>query len=178
VSIRFSDFLAENRELDEAAFVARHPYPFLVSEGSAAAPVASASEPTRKIEKDEMRGKTGRTPAPSSESSFVVPIRKATERHATIITCGRGEECDVRLGHPLVSKKHAYFTTDATGAWLLCDAESTNGTWCEGTRLEAHKPFKLEDGAALRFGPALKLRFFGNRAFFEFVNLRARMKTS
>ncbi len=176
MSIRFSDFIAENRDLDEEAFVARHVYPFLASEGAANAGAIGASEPTKKIERDEGGGPRAVAIGSQGDVQLVLPVRKQSGKHATIITVGRGEECDVRLSHPLVSKKHAYFTQDAQG-WVLADADSTNGTWADGARLEPHKPVRLEDGTALRFGPALKVRFFSSRAFYEFMSLRARMKT-
>ena len=83
----------------------------------------------------------------------------------------------MRLAHPLISKKHAYFTHDAQG-FSLCDADSTNGSFADGNKLEPHKAFRLADSVALRFGPAVRYRFFGCRAFFAFCSMRLRIKTS
>jgi pSer/pThr/pTyr-binding forkhead associated (FHA) protein len=101
--------------------------------------------------------------------------RRDRSKHASIVTVGRGEDCDVRVVHPLVSKRHAYFTQNDQG-WHLADAESSNGTFVDGNRLEPHKLQPLHDSVVLRFGPEIKYRFFGPVAFFKYVSMRARMK--
>ncbi len=176
VSWRFKDFLAHVKGLDEAGFIAKHPYPLLLSEGQGASGasgrVVLADAATKKLGSvEEVAAHAGS----ESDDAWVVPVKRKDTSKLTIVTVGRGEECDIRLAHPLVSKKHAYFQQDAQG-WLLADAESTNLTFVDGEKLEPHKGKRLADSIALRFGPAVKYRFFGNAAFHAYCAMRARMK--
>jgi hypothetical protein len=177
VSWRLKEFLSQVKGLDEAAFVTRYPHPLLLSEGHGAGGASGRAEgdaPTRKLGTVEEIAAY----AEDADDAWVVPVtRKETSQHPSIITVGRGEECDVRLAHPLISKKHAYFTQDAQG-YNLCDADSTNGCFADGNKLEPHQPFRLSDSMALRFGPAVKYRFFGCRAFYAFCSMRLRIRTS
>lgn len=69
--------------------------------------------------------------------------------HAGDVVCvGRGEECDVRLVHPSVSRRHAQLRWEA-GAWRLRDLRSKNGTRADG---RAVAEVSLRDNAWLRFG--------------------------
>jgi len=176
VSWRFKEFLAQVKGLDEAGFIAKHPYPLLLSEGQGASGasgrVVGGDAPTKKLGTvEELAAYTGG----DSDDAWVLPVRRKEASKLSIITVGRGEECDIRLAHPLVSKKHAYFQQDAQG-WLLCDAESTNLTFVDGEKLEPHKGRRLADSLVLRFGPAVKYRFFGNASFHAYCAMRARMK--
>src|SRR5262245_41177450 len=73
---------------------------------------------------------------------------------------GRGDEADVRLDSPIVSRRHARFTRGASGTWVE-DLGSANGTFLDGARVQESPlpvgarvvvgPFHLEVGAdALR----------------------------
>jgi hypothetical protein len=174
VAWRFKEFVIEAGGLDEAGFVAKHPYPLLLSEGLGALGASGKNlgdAPTRK------HGNAADVAASTTDNddAWVVAVRRRDASTLTIVTVGRGEECDIRLSHPLVSKKHAYFQQDAEG-WLLADAESTNLTFADGDKLEPHKPRRLADSVALRFGPVVKYRFFRPQAFHAYCSMRARMK--
>lgn len=178
MSWRFKEFLQLVKGLDEAAFVAQYPYPVLLSEGQGASGASGklgGDAPTRKIGTvEELAAYSGG----ESDDAWVLPVRKRdADQHRTIITVGRGEDCDIRLAHPLISKRHAYFTQNAEG-WSLNDAESTNFTFADGNKLEPHRPYRLSDSIALRFGPAVKYRFFAAAAFHAYCAMRARMKDS
>lgn len=177
MSWRFKDFLLDVKGLDEAAFLARHPYPLLLSEGQvsngASGRVTGADAPTRKV--GTVEELAAYAAAAESDDAWVLPIRRKETSRLTIITVGRGEECDVRIVHPLVSKKHAYFQETEAG-FCLADAASTNCTFVDGDKLEPHTPRPLTDSLLLRFGPAIKYRWFGPRAFFAYCSMRARMK--
>ena len=73
------------------------------------------------------------------------------ERSATI---GRGDENDVVLADPSVSRAHAEIETDAAGP-LVRDLDSTNGTSVNGRRDRAER---LHDGDELSFGNT-RMRF-------------------
>jgi hypothetical protein len=150
----------------------------LLSDGQSAASATgriSGNPATTKLADEEPPP----APAPQineSEDAWVVAIvRRDTSQQLSLVTVGRGDECDIRLTHPLVSKKHAYFTKDDDG-WLLADAESTNCTFVDGNKLTAHKPVRLVDSTAVRFGPVVKYRFFTARTFHGYCLLRSRVR--
>jgi hypothetical protein len=176
VTWRFGEFLSQVKGLDETTFRMKHPYALLLSEGQGASgasgKIVAADASTRKIGRAEELAKYARD---GGEEAWVIPVRRSSSSQLSIITVGRGEECDIRLAHPLISKKHAYFQQDAEG-WLIADAESTNCTFMDGEKLEPHKPRRLTDSVVLRFGPAVKYRFFSPQSFHAYCAMRARMK--
>jgi hypothetical protein len=179
VAWRFKEFLSVTKGLDEAAFLTRFPHPVLLSDGLSAASATgrvSGNPATTKLAEDEPQAPPGPPPVTEPEDAYVVPImRRDTSEQRSIITVGRGDECDIRLTHPLVSKKHAYFTQDADG-WLLADAESTNCTFVDGNKLVPHKAVRVVDSTAIRFGPVVKYRFFTPQTFHGYCALRARVR--
>jgi hypothetical protein len=62
---------------------------------------------------------------------------------------GRGPECGVRLTSSQVSRVHAQFRVSGRQA-IVKDNGSKNGTWINGSRIEA--PAVLEDGDEVLFG--------------------------
>jgi pSer/pThr/pTyr-binding forkhead associated (FHA) protein len=75
----------------------------------------------------------------------------AFERFARI---GRGEDNDIVLADPSVSRAHAEIESDAAGP-LVRDLDSTNGTAVNGRRVRAER---LHDGDELSFGNT-RMRF-------------------
>jgi hypothetical protein len=63
---------------------------------------------------------------------------------------GRHDQCDVMVGHPTVSRRHARLTF-RDGHWVLRDLSSTNGTRVNGTRVVR---CRLEPGDRLSLGSA------------------------
>jgi hypothetical protein len=63
---------------------------------------------------------------------------------------GRHDACDVMVGHPTVSRRHARLTF-RDGHWVLRDLNSTNGTRVNGTRVGR---CRLEPGDRLSLGSA------------------------
>jgi hypothetical protein len=175
VSWRFKEFLAHAKNLEESKFLELYPFPLLLSEGqgasSASGKVIGVDAPTKRVGKVEDLVAA----QDASDDAWVVPVSRKEGSKLSIVTVGRGEECDVRLVHPLISKRHAYFQQDPEG-WLLADAESTNCTFVDGDKLEPHKLCRLNDSVVLRFGPATKYRFFSARAFAAYCSMRGRMK--
>lgn len=64
------------------------------------------------------------------------------------MTIGRGNECDIRLQDPMVSRKHAVLVY-AQGQWYIQDQGSRNGTLVNGERVGAAP---LRDGDKLTMG--------------------------
>ena len=63
---------------------------------------------------------------------------------------GRHDVCDVMVGHPTVSRRHARLTF-RDGHWVLRDLDSTNGTRVNGRRVVR---CRLEPGDRLSLGSA------------------------
>jgi pSer/pThr/pTyr-binding forkhead associated (FHA) protein len=63
---------------------------------------------------------------------------------------GRHDACDVVVGHPSVSRKHARLSF-RDGHWVLRDLASTNGSRVNGTRVVR---CRLEPGDRLSLGSA------------------------
>jgi FHA domain-containing protein len=63
---------------------------------------------------------------------------------------GRHDACDVVVGHPSVSRKHARLSF-RDGHWVLRDLDSTNGSRVNGTRVVR---CRLEPGDRLSLGSA------------------------
>ncbi|MGH2474452.1 MAG: FHA domain-containing protein, partial [Candidatus Limnocylindrales bacterium] len=70
------------------------------------------------------------------------------------VVLGRASGCDVELGHPTVSKRHAQLTVGIAGDVTVADLGSHNGTWVGG--LPVVKPVPLDAGVPVRLG-ALEL---------------------
>jgi FHA domain len=70
-------------------------------------------------------------------------------------TVGRMDTCMLVLKDPSVSKLHARLRwSEKTGACLVRDAGSLNGTFVNGVPLNSRQDFQLNDGDALSFGDA------------------------
>ncbi|MEZ0228659.1 MAG: FHA domain-containing protein [Planctomycetota bacterium] len=71
-----------------------------------------------------------------------------------MITIGRASNNDIILPYEEISKFHAFFLEGPSG-WALADAQSMNGTWLTGGRLEANKPSPIPVGALEGAGVAV-----------------------
>lgn len=76
--------------------------------------------------------------------SRLVPLHPGTYR------IGRGNDCQICVDHPAVSRQHALLERRGSH-WLLSDDSSTNGLWWQGRRVQH---LLLRDGDSLRFGPS------------------------
>lgn len=65
------------------------------------------------------------------------------------VTIGRHPDSSIFLDDVTVSRRHASVTRDASGQYTLHDAESLNGTYLDGERIE-HAP--LREGAQVQVG--------------------------
>lgn len=62
---------------------------------------------------------------------------------------GRGEDCDLCIAHPSISRRHAELQPLPEGGWRLVDHDSKNGSFVNGARIAQET---LGAGAWLRFG--------------------------
>lgn len=80
-----------------------------------------------------------------------VPLAALFAQHAQL-TIGRSDDCDVRLDHPSVSRRHAVVSRQTDGLWLS-DLGGVNGTRIEGQRLTER--LRLHAGERIGIGPFL-----------------------
>jgi len=93
----------------------------------------------------------------SAEREFVI------DRAEAVI--GRGSECDVVLAEHGVSRQHARLQSGpgeavsdgrlAGSTWYAVDLGTTNGTFVNGRRLQAHRPETLKAGDRISIGSAV-----------------------
>lgn len=87
-----------------------------------------------------------------SEDFLVIPIVKADGRpFPERIGIGRTRGTDITLADRDISKYHGYFTI-VKDQWFYTDANSSNGSFLEGERLQPMVAMPLEDGTLLGFG--------------------------
>lgn len=70
------------------------------------------------------------------------------------IRIGRGIDCDIQIGVPEVSRRHAQLEFD-DDEWIIKDLNSTHGVLIEGERV---REATIEPGLEVTIGPAI-LRF-------------------
>lgn len=74
-------------------------------------------------------------------------VRRTIPLEGTV-TVGREPGCEVLLGSPTVSRRHALLARDGQG-WLVRDLGSGNGTFLDARRIDEAR---LPSGVAIRFG--------------------------
>ncbi|HEX6341225.1 FHA domain-containing protein [Umezawaea sp.] len=68
-----------------------------------------------------------------------------------MVLVGRADDADLRLPSPEVSARHAWIRRDGRGTWIT-DANSTNGTWLNGSRLAEGRERELRHCDRVEFG--------------------------
>ncbi|MCC7078553.1 MAG: FHA domain-containing protein [Acidimicrobiia bacterium] len=96
-----------------------------------------------------------RTPPPPPPAGGTGPRLESASGETLVllkdrIWVGRLEDCAIQLDDPNVSRHHAEVTVDASGAWVVTDLGSTNGTYVNGIRIGGETP--LQDGDQLSVG--------------------------
>lgn len=79
-------------------------------------------------------------------------VSETVDLGTEIITIGRQAGVEVRLNHPLVSRRHAQVKCTAAGCQVV-DLGSANGTNLNGTPLEPKAPTPLPPGGVIEIGP-------------------------
>jgi hypothetical protein len=109
---------------------------------------------------------------PNKLEPLVLPLRKGLSRSNAFgmgLTVGRTENNDLVLADTSVSRFHAYFLEDARRKiWRLVDAESKNGTFVGGVKLQPSLQVELQDRAKLRFGE-VELTYLLPESFFQYL---------
>jgi len=80
-----------------------------------------------------------------SDASSEAEVLTFRIRLGVIKTVGRSRGADFVVDAPLVSRVHCRLTADASGALLLEDLDSTNGTYLNGQRVRDKMRLKAGD---------------------------------
>jgi hypothetical protein len=86
---------------------------------------------------------------------YLIPLQKRAGVDAAFaerISVGRAPNRDIVLRHGSVSKFHAWFTSDAAGAFSLTDSGSKNGTRLNGEPLKPRESRPIQSGDEITFG--------------------------
>ena len=119
---------------------------------------------------EKTQGLVARAPVLGDPLVFRVEKRQESGNAFPVgVTIGRVDNNDLVLDDDSVSRFHAFLRfDDRDRSWVLTDAESRNGTWVDGQKLEPNQSAPLKDGSRLRFGDAV-LEFFLPASFTEFL---------
>jgi two-component system response regulator AtoC len=69
------------------------------------------------------------------------------------LVLGRGDDCDLRILHESVSRRHAVLSGH-DGGWQIEDLESSNGTFVAGARLRKGVARRIDPGMVVMLGDA------------------------
>ena len=120
----------------------------------------ATQQPAPKSRRQE-RERTRRKPDRNRPSRLVVvegSLRGTTvELGTSPVTIGRAEGATLVIADDYASNRHARFTPDGNGGWVLEDLGSTNGTYLDRTKVT--EPTPVSAGVPIRIGrTVLELR--------------------
>ncbi|MHB8420737.1 MAG: diguanylate cyclase [Myxococcales bacterium] len=121
------------------------------------------SAPDFEDDKTQIRGVVaplGAGVAKSQNAYLIVISGKAVGKMFKLasgeMVIGRSEQAEILLDDDGVSRKHAKVQRGPDGQVRILDLQSTNGTYCDGVRIENHV---LRDGDKVQIGNATILKF-------------------
>lgn len=97
----------------------------------------------------------------------VFPVRKRPDgvnAFALGVTIGRAANNDIAVDHPSVSRFHAYLQLEPSGECRVFDADSSNGTLCNGVPVRRGVGALIQDGGQIGVGDVV-LHFYGPASF-------------
>jgi hypothetical protein len=158
------------RELPQGAFAARWPNPFLVVgalDDEMMIEFQTRAAPSPLTGREQLPTLTENDPPDECATFDVYPVVKSDRNpFSDRISIGRAKGCDIVLRSGHISKLHAHLLVDPDGGWSLRDAESTNGTFRNGSRLAPGARVAIRSGDTLRFG-FLETHFLDAAAMWE-----------
>lgn len=174
-----NELVAQTKGLDEASFLAEHPYPFLIRERTTGnVPIPGGGQ--------RRTARLDRSALPAAGDGFMegdgVTYYRVFPRaeEAETVTIGREAGVDLQVPDGSISARHAEFSLDfdedEERCFYLCDLGSANGTFVNGERLAPGTKRELSDMDSIRLGPVVKLQFFSASGFFQFLSMYRRIK--
>jgi hypothetical protein len=112
-----------------------------------------------------MVGRAERPLLPSEPVIFRVRKRPEVVGNSlpTGVTFGRTQNNDIVIVDRSVSRFHGYFQLELGGEWSVYDANSTIGTFVDGTRVPPGAPLRLAPRARIRIG-GVDVEYFRDEA--------------
>lgn len=95
------------------------------------------------------------------------------EVNSLVVNIGRGEDMDIVVDNPSVSRRQAQIRLEPSGRWTVADLGSSNGTFLNGDRVVAKQ--MLTRGDEVSFG---KFSLFFDRTFSAAVPEHARSRAA
>lgn len=165
------DYWERALKLPLEEFVSFHPEPVLVQRGDESGQdPRSEYRSTLRMEIDQASGEMRPSLPPPTPMSRVFALQKSSrDSSPDKILVGRTETNDIVVPHLTVSKHHAYFKpAGESGAWVLVDMESTNGTALNSQPVKEKESRPLRDGDGIDFGE-MRFTFYSASAFFDLL---------
>jgi hypothetical protein len=174
-TLTIRDLVPDRKALSRDAFIAKYSHPFLVErERAAAAPEGESTFATMQVSKQQIRNIMAGGGEMGSHLGVVRVVKRASNAFAGMINVGRAANNDLVIDSPAISKFHAYFSRDAaSGSHCITDADSTNGTFVNGKRLEAHKQQRLRDGDVISFSQAFDFTHYTAGGLYDMMRFHA-----
>jgi hypothetical protein len=159
-------FFVAVRKHNVESFAKRFPEPMLLYLATITG--GSAGVTTHRMSVEEAAQKRGSEAQALGRDQRVAVVRKSPRNPiASQIAIGRGDDNDIIVQEPTVSKQHAFL--EQRGAiWYLSDLDSANGTFVSGRRLDANDSAPVVDDAILALG-SCELRFLLPMSFHAYV---------
>lgn len=167
------NYVEFRQQMSKDEFVHRFSHPFLVQREKESGPQSDEFEfTTLQVTREELQSFLGGGYGSGSHLPVQKIVKRASNAFEGMINVGRAQNNDIVLDSPAVSKFHAYFSKDpATGDYCITDADSTNGTFVNGTRLEPHKRHSLSEGDIISFGRAVEFTYYSPNGFYDMLGL-------
>ena len=109
---------------------------------------------------------------PLDGQTLVFEVKKGNHKLNTFsfgVTIGRVDSNDIAIEDGSVSRFHAYLQETQSG-WVVCDAESKNGTFLRDKKLLPNLKTPIDDGALIKVGD-IPLQFLLPQSFLKRVQL-------
>jgi hypothetical protein len=150
-------------KLERPHFIAQHPNPFLVQ----ATGESTKLDPKRRNDLTTDRLVLEKPRKALHEAMLVAPL-VPRDLDADRVTIGVATTCDIVLDDASVSKRHAWFSENASGTWTITDADSSAGTQVNNHPLAPGEPRALVSGDRITLG-YVDLMFLAPDGFHDLV---------
>jgi pSer/pThr/pTyr-binding forkhead associated (FHA) protein len=147
---RLEHYFDDLRRLSREQFQIHHPNAVLLCRAEKAGGGEGAEFVTRLVPQNEQGGLDSLAIHPSL--GVIELCKRPGGGFSERIGVGRTRNSDIVLPYGRISKLHAFFTkSEDETRYYLTDAGSKNGTFLDGTQLEARSTVELHEGAIVRF---------------------------
>ena len=167
-SLPLFTFFATVRKHNAESFAKRFPEPMLLYLATVATSSDSKHATTHRMVVAELEKKRGTEASKAGLEQRVAAVKKTPRNPiASQISIGRGDDNDIVVEEPTVSKQHAFFEQRGR-LWTLSDLDSANGTFVSGRQLSPDDTSPLTDETVIALG-SCEMRFLLPMSFHAHV---------